>query len=207
MDRGALLGRNLKYLPQGDPQQALGLLSMVAPPVAGDVIGLLEDAYGYASGQEKLTPAAGLLSLAGLVPGIPSVSQAKRVIRPRGWDAAADGVDELSRSGHLYRGMTKQEFEATVGAGSGVRSSGAFSASGEGTNFADKFSDAESYVNFGRTDPRKTGEPTYVVEILGDGIRRSKDGYYKASEVGGDRITRVWEMIDEAGEVIARRIR
>ena len=77
MDRGQLVGPNLKGLPRGDLQQSLGLLSMVAPPVAGDVLGLLADGMGYAKDPSSLTPAAGLLSLAGLMPGVPNVKGLK----------------------------------------------------------------------------------------------------------------------------------
>ena len=71
MDRGQLVGPNLRGLPRGDLQQSLGLLSMVAPPVAGDVLGLLADGMGYAKDPSSLTLGSGLLSLAGLLPGVP----------------------------------------------------------------------------------------------------------------------------------------
>lgn len=54
--------------------QDMGLLSMGLPSPLGDVTGLLADGFGYASGQQRLTPANGLLSLLGLVPGVPNAA-------------------------------------------------------------------------------------------------------------------------------------
>jgi hypothetical protein len=172
-----------------------------AIPGIGDAIGLGQDVANYASDPSSRTWGNGLLSLAALLPGVP------RVIRPKGWNAAVDNVDELSQPGHLYRGMTKEEYDATVGAGHGVKSRGDYSHSSEGTNFAGKFSEAESYANYGHTDPRKTGKPNYVVEVAGDGIPQARDGYYKAPGVAPDRITRVWELLDQDGEIVARQVR
>ena len=96
MDRGALVGPSLKGLPRGDLQQSLGLLSMVAPPVAGDVLGLLADGMGYAKDPSSLTPAAGLLSLAGVIPGVPSgLSKIKPELAGRAADFAYGSADEM----------------------------------------------------------------------------------------------------------------
>jgi hypothetical protein len=182
--------------------------AMVSPGVAAqggyvseeDAINFGGNLVGAGIGASAAIPArSGVLGMNG---GAPT-----RVIRPKGWQAAVDNVDELSQPGHLYRGMTKEEYEATVNAGLGVKSRGDYSHATEGTNFAGKFSEAESYANYGRSDPRKTGKPNYVVEVVGDGIQQAKDGYYKTSGVDQDRITRVWELFDQDGEVVARQVR
>ena len=98
----------------------------------------------------------------------------------------------LSRPGHAYRGMTDAEYRATVGAGRGVRSRGDWSLANEGTSFSDDIRIAEDYANFGRTDPRKTGEPTWLVEVESSPLRRDSDGYLKAA--GELPPTRVWPM-------------
>jgi hypothetical protein len=130
------------------------------------------------------------------------------VIRPAGWQASNDVVRTWTRPGHLYRGMTEDEYLAHRAAGE-VRSSGRYSLPGEGTNFSDDAADAESYVNFGRDDPRRTGRPNYVVEVRADPalFRRKPDGYWEAT--GGvplDRLTRVWRMRARGDEVVAERV-
>lgn len=132
------------------------------------------------------------------------------VIRPQGWDAATDAVSGLTRPGHLYRGMTEAEFNATVGSGRGVSSRQDYSVRGEGTSFSDDAAAAESYVNFGRDDPRKTGRPTYLVEVSAgpDVAFDRRDGYYKAAgEIPADRITRVLRMEGRDGAVVASDVR
>lgn len=82
MDRNQYPGRSLLGLPRGNlgPQE-LGLLSMALPPVAGDAVGLLADGMRYAQDPSSLTPMAGLLSLAGLIPGIPASGLNKDAMR------------------------------------------------------------------------------------------------------------------------------
>jgi len=103
--------------------------------------------------------------------------------------------------------MTKAEYDATVGAGRGVRSRGDYSNPSEGTVFAENALDAEDYVNYGRDDPRTTGEATYLVEVDASELGQSPDGYLKTF----DRATetpalRVWEMSADGGDVVARPI-
>jgi hypothetical protein len=172
-------------------------------PGLGDLAGLAADANMYATDPGSRNWLNYGLSAAALLPGVPSMTRSF-IARPKGWNASSDDVRALTRRGHLYRGMTKAEYDATVGAGKGAESTGAYSHSSEGTNFAETFEDAESYANYGRSDPRATGEPTYVVEIVGDGLSPSRDGYYKVPRVGADKITRVWEMFPEDGAVLGR---
>lgn len=130
------------------------------------------------------------------------------VIRPVGWQAANDVPASWTRPGHLYRGMSAAEYAATVGAGKGVQSDERYCATGEGTCFSDDAASAESYANFGRSDPRKTGLDTYLVEIDAEnaGIDRDADGYWKSHRVPQERIRRVWRMNDEHGAVVAALI-
>ncbi len=130
------------------------------------------------------------------------------VMREVGHEAATDAVSALTQPGHFYRGMTDAEYQATLGSGKGVVSRADFSVSGEGTSFTDDAGTAESYVNFGRDDPRKTGKPTYLVEVAGNnGLKQDRDGYFKAQgEVGADRITRVIEMRAEDGKIVGRDV-
>ena len=132
------------------------------------------------------------------------------IVRPVGWNAANDEPWEWTRRGHLYRGMSAAEYDATVGAGAGVRSDSRYCFNGEGTCFAEDAPSAESYINCGHTDPRKTGLPTYVVEIDADGSgaqQDRRDGYWKAPSVPQDRARRVWRMSAEDGAVVAHLVR
>ncbi len=133
------------------------------------------------------------------------LSEGHFVARPKGWEAGSDAVSLITRPGHGYRGMTSDEFSATVGAGKGIKSNQSFSVSGEGTSFSRDFADAESYANFGHTDPRKTGKSNFAVEItLGDDLIASPDGYLKAqSEIPIERITRKWRFDPVDGEIHA----
>jgi hypothetical protein len=137
-------------------------------------------------------------------------------------DAFMEQVDatmrRLTRPGHLYRGMTEVEYKATVGKRRGVRSRQDWSAEGEGTSFSLDFQTAEDYVNFGRTDPRKTGIPNYVVEVRVDNVKRGKyrsfpdgpgsavltpDGYVKVADPGipQSQVTNVWRM-EPRGDIL-----
>ena len=128
-------------------------------------------------------------------------------VGPRAVEAQA-ALAALQRTGHLYRGMTQAEWEATLGAGRGVQSRRDWSASSEGTKFADEVGSAESYANFGSTDPRKTGKPNYLVEVRqSERFKRDRQGYYDAfEEVPRSEITRAWIMYASGNEVLAREI-
>jgi hypothetical protein len=90
------------------------------------------------------------------------------------------------------------------GAKASSKSDERWSAPGEGTNFSDNAADAESYTNFGSTDPRKTKKPNYVVEVKkDDSFKRWRDGYWKSPEVPKTKITRAWKMVGEDGAVVA----
>ena len=51
------------------------MLSAAIPSPFGDALGLLADTAGYVQDPSSLTPLRGALSLAGLVPGIPSANK------------------------------------------------------------------------------------------------------------------------------------
>jgi hypothetical protein len=98
----------------------------------------------------------------------------------------------------VYRGMSEDEFNGVVQNGH-ILSDGRFSHPSEGTSFARDYADAESYTNFGRTDPAKTGRPNYVVEVEhGPGLTVDpRDGYIKSgvkTPVPASNIRRVWRF-------------
>ena len=127
-------------------------------------------------------------------------------LRPVGWEATSDvgsaALEALRRPGHVYRGMTDDEFQATVAKTGLVKSIGKYSFSVEGTNFSDDPSDAESYANYGRDDPRKTGRPNWLVEVaISPEMKRwAADGYYKT--LAATPAERVWRMFDVGGAVV-----
>lgn len=130
------------------------------------------------------------------------------VFRPKGWQAASDAVAALTRPGFFYRGMTDQEYQKTIKTGAGIASNGSYSVSGEGTSFAADAGTAESVINYGRDDPRRTGRSTYLVEVrASDGFRLDRDGYYKAAiTIPQSQIARIWEMRGEDEQVIGYQI-
>ena len=136
------------------------------------------------------------------------------IIRPKDWGTTSDNANALL-SGmkdprFAWRGMTSDEYDATVAMGKGVQSSGKYSLSVEGTQFSDNASDAEGYVNFGRDDPRRTGRPTYLVEVLREGLRKKPDGYLETlpgKGVPASSVTRVWRFTADAdGNIIAEDV-
>lgn len=132
------------------------------------------------------------------------------IIRPQGWDAPDyEATLSLNKPGFLYRGMTEDEYRATVGARQPIQSTGQYSFSSEGTNFADEFAIAEDYVDFGRDDPRKTGRPNFVVEIDPQelNIQRNRQGYYEAfGPVPFSAVTRIWRLEPQKGALVAVEI-
>ena len=131
------------------------------------------------------------------------------VVRPEGWEAANDVPNQWTRSGHVYRGMAKEEWDATVGAGRPIQSSGRYSHSSEGTNFSEDAADAESYINFGRSDPRKTGRPTFMVEVRKiPAIKLDRRDYYWKADgpVPLSAVTRSWKFTADGGAVVAQGV-
>lgn len=134
------------------------------------------------------------------------------VLRPFGWkivtEDAFNWLESLKNKEFVFRGMTSDEYNNTVGKGLPIQSTSKYSFESEGTSFAENAGDSESYVNFGRDDPRKTLKSNYLIEVTKtSSMIRDKDGYYKSKEpVEYEEINRVWEMYDKDGEVVARRI-
>lgn len=130
------------------------------------------------------------------------------ILRPKGWEAiseeAVEWFNKHKKSDHLYRGMTNKEYAATIGAHKPLQSKGLHSFAHEGTCFSDDPADAESYVNYGRDDPRKTGIPNYLIEIKkSDNIVRDRDGYYKTKDsIELKQVTNVWIMQDKDGDIV-----
>ena len=117
-----------------------------------------------------------------------------------------EALQSWRRSGHVYRGMTTPEYENTVGRDGLVKSTGAYSYAHEGTSFSDDPETAESYVNFGRDDPRKTGAATYLVEVACvDSMERWADGYIKTPEPA--EAVRVGQMFADGDAIVAERIK
>jgi hypothetical protein len=129
--------------------------------------------------------------------------------REAGSEIGTDAVESITRPGHLYRGMSAAEYSATVGKAGGVSSDLRNSLKGEGTNFSDHAADAESYANFGRDDPRKTGVANYLVEVkAGADITKKRDGYFHSlTPLPADRVTRVFKMAPQDGAIVASRIK
>jgi hypothetical protein len=197
-----------------DPQMAAGGAALAAAPLVGKLAkpglgkGLGDLMQDAASNKELDALGARLQAEAAQVGSVPVPLQGF-VARNAGENVGSAEVSGITRPNSLYRGMTQSEYDATFGSGGGVGSRGDFSTLNEGTSFADDAGTAESYVNFGRDDPRKTGKPTYLVEIDGtNGAQRTPDGYYKAaSTIGRDRVARVFEMTAAPdGSIVARDI-
>ncbi len=175
-------------------------------PKAPPSMGIMGDIHNAIDPVQAFGGYGGLTAMA-LPPG--KAPSGLPVLRRAGAEVGED-LTALSRQGHVYRGMTKTEFDATVGSGNGIKSRGDYSHSSEGTSFAEDVPTAESYANYGHTDPRKTGTANYLIEAKRQpSMSKARDGYFKTKEaVPDDQITRIWEMLpDNTGNLIARLIR
>ena len=136
----------------------------------------------------------------------------EEIVRPEGWGATSrEKYDVLLQTfpGYVYRGMTSQEYNNTVGAGEPIKSNLSYSFGSEGTSFSEDPGTAEDYVNFGRDDPRKTGIPNYLVEVeRTESMYQDTDGYIKDKEpVPISKINAIWEFTpDEEGNLWMRRL-
>ena len=111
----------------------------------------------------------------------------------------------IERKGHVYRGITEDEW-VFIGQTGMILSSGRYSLPEEGTSFGTAAT-AESYVNFGRDDPRNTGRPTYLIEIPERYTKQDRDGYWKAKDaIAKSVITRAWRMSAIGGLVAMRKV-
>ena len=101
----------------------------------------------------------------------------------------------LSRPDCMYRGMSGAEYEATVAAGKPLVSDKRWCLPTEGTCYSATVDDAASYANFGRTDPRKTGTPNYIVEVARPAQDATdRDGYLKTDAMTPADVRRVWRV-------------
>jgi len=131
------------------------------------------------------------------------------VLRPVGWKATSDEGRAFLRSqrqpGYVFRGMTDTEFQATVKQDGMVRSNRMYSLHSEGTSFSADPEDAESYVNFGRDDPRTTGKPTWLVQVhQSKGMYKDSDGYVKSREP--IPAFSIWKMWAEDGAILIKEV-
>jgi len=176
-----------------------------------------EDALKYGIDNGLIDPQAGkygaltsTLFADSSKPGVAIESLAKStplIIRGKGANIGHESLETLTKPDHFYRGMSEAEYNATIGSGKNIKSNESASVPGEGTNFSHDFRDAESYANYGSTDPRKTGKPNYIVEVKGsDGFKQWRDGYFKAPEVSKDRVTRIIKMEDDGNGSIVGTI-
>lgn len=166
-----------------------------------------ENAMGQARGLQRglldFNPVEVALAMAmGPRARVPMPGATRHIVR----GSAMDYPESIP--GHAYRGMEAAEYNATVGAGQPVWSRRDYSHSSEGTKFGDDFGTAESYANFGRSDPRTTGSPNYVVEVHAGRLTRDpRDGYLQAREpVPVDDIRRVWRIDPQDGSLVASPI-
>jgi hypothetical protein len=107
-------------------------------------------------------------------------------VYPSGWlvpsEEAVAWLAAQVTNDTIFRGMTSDEYDATVGRQHAIWSTGRYSLPGEGTCFSFLAEDALGYVAFGCDDPRKTGRPVYVVEVDRPATARvDRDGYVKTS--------------------------
>lgn len=139
---------------------------------------------------------AGRADLANAIAYAQTVASADMIVRV--WEGTTNEayawLNKLGKSGHVYRGMAHDEYKATVGKGKPVFSTGRYSLPIEGTCFSDDPMDAESYANFGRDDPRKTGKPTYLVEVKKTPTMYQDTDHYIKSHEPVDTVTRVWQF-------------
>lgn len=109
-------------------------------------------------------------------------------------------LDYLQRPNHVYRGMSKAEYDATVAQGRGVQSDRRWCFENEGTCFATDPGSSAYYIFGGRTSPKITGEPVYLVEVAADSelMHKDTDSYVKTKDPAGwipmDHVTRSWEI-------------
>jgi len=102
--------------------------------------------------------------------------------------------------------MEHEEYEATLGAKKPIKSNERYCVKGEGTCFSHHAGDAESVVNFGRSDPRKTGKSNYVVEVRRQPhIKQDKrDGYWKTQEpIHPKHVARIWKIYADGDKLMA----
>jgi len=208
--------RTREFLEPETPAEMGGLLGASMVPGVGEAIDVADFAagwkdrdlgrMGWATGGLFAPFVAGSTMRKVLGKGAKAADE-RVVFREADSDIGAEGMEGLNRPGRAYRGMEAAEYDATVGSGSGVLSRQDYSTPGEGTSFADDIRDAESYANTGRSDPRITGRPNYIVEVDATDLTRSPDGYLKASgEVPPERIERVWKITDEDGALVGREV-
>ena len=113
--------------------------------------------------------------------------------------------DDIRKPNHVYRGMSKEEFDLTVGAGNGVYSDKRCSFKGEGTCFGTHPKTALSYALGNSSNPNNTGVPVYIVEVSSteELMFKDHDEYIKTKDVDlwvpQEYVTRIFE-VDSAGD-------
>jgi hypothetical protein len=117
-----------------------------------------------------------------------------------------DALDALTRRGHFYRGMSEAELVQAFSRGY-FESDQRYCVPGEGTCFSLDAADAASYTNFGRTDPRKTGTPNFIVEVeAAPSIKIDRDGYPKVKRLPVSYATRVWAVFARGQSLVLEEV-
>ena len=186
-----------------------GIVTVMADGSTSEIV----DLTGISSGRAR--PRTG----EGVAPGVPDGTVVRRgnpawydpilkEHRPANAGSGTREIQAVKREDHAYRGMEQAEYDATVGVGSGVQSRGDYSMPGEGTSFTRNPDEAEDYVNAGRSDPRETGEKTYIVEVDAEIPKNPIVGYQLSSPdvVPQENVTRVWEMTVSGNDIVVREI-
>lgn len=170
--------------PFGDRRRAEALLTQVQQGFGGDLLKALTQYPLVATDTGHLLDGWHRLYL-WVKSGLPGGPPTLVMVPGRGGLGAAPGNGKL-----VFRGITQDEHDFIVTHGY-IQSNERYCVPGEGTCFGADFSTAESYVNYGHTNPVSTGHPTYVIAVIAgsDIAVDRRDGYPKvAGHVASDRI-------------------
>jgi len=171
--------------------------NILGPTWYGKVRQFILDALENPANEVMLQPWMAVQLLGAGTPGqLVGVANGQQEIRF--WDAAERATP---KPGAAYRGMSSEEFADSLRQGA-IKSDQRWSAPNEGTSFADDLATAEDYANFGRTNPARTGQSSYAVEVQSAIPQRGADSYLKAKEaVPLDQAQTVWRFDPSGGMV------
>lgn len=198
--------REIEVLNHSVDNRFGGVISKVSKDYTGSDVAAIKDHFVAADLPDTAKPINAPSVPQSPAQPVMASTASPAIVREGG--VGTDALNNLVRPNHAYRGMTSAEFEATVKGQGHIQSRNDSSFSSEGTSFSERPEDAESYVNSGRDDPRKTGKPTYLVEVArSSALEPNRQGYLYAREpIASKDITRIWEMRDVGGKVQASEI-
>ena len=200
-----------RYQPRYD--KAMSFLSDMLP-VLGDARSIVGGAQQAMQGHPiagGLMAAAGMLPMGGRIAGA-AEREAEGALAHSLAPPARDAVNYTTMNARepqqlVYRGITGDE-ASSIAKNGHIQSTMQFSHPSEGTSFGQDYYTAEDAVNFGRTNPAKTGRPNYVLEVKsGPDIRVDPRDYYPKAQtpIPADRITRAWQH-NPNGSVVPVRL-